>query len=77
MMQPWMQVGPSPVTVSGVLLHELTKDEATVLTGYRMIRDQGSGSLIVEFIDQRVVKWDVRPNIGSARVLNEMLAKVD
>ena len=68
-----MQIGPAPITVSGMVLHALTMDEATVLTGYRMVRDQGSGSLIVEFVDQRVTKWDVRPNIGSARVLNEMM----
>lgn len=72
----WEQVGPAlgpaPITISGAAFHPLSQDELTVLTGYRLVRAQGGGSMIVEFQDWRVVKWDVRPNFGNAKVLQEL-----
>jgi hypothetical protein len=63
------------VTVSGGgELWPLTSDEALVLKDYRHVRDEGRGSLYVEFADQKVTKYDVRVGGGVQR-LNVLLGK--
>jgi len=68
-----ISIGPPATTVSGVALYALRPDELTVLTGYCLIRAQ-AGSMVVEF-DRGggVVRWDVRPNLGSPKTLNELV----
>jgi hypothetical protein len=68
-------VGVQPILASGVLLWELAPDEQRVLTGYRLVKQQGAGSLLVEFHDGAATKFDVRPNVGSVKDLNGAIGR--
>lgn len=54
----------------------LTDDEVKILEGYRLIREQGSGSMIFQMEKGQVIKWDVHPNLGGATVFNAVLGKI-
>lgn len=73
-MQPIQEVNPRAVVVaSGVALYALSPDELTILTGYCMIRAQG-GSMVVEFDRDHIpIRWDVKPNLGSPKLLGELI----
>ena len=62
------------VLCSGITYYALTDDEATVLSGYKLVRDQGAGSLFVQFSPgSDCSKFDCHPNLGGASLLNEQI----
>ena len=75
-MQIAIPIGAQPVTASGVQVWALDLDEATILTGYRLIRDQPSGgSMACEFRDGQCTRLDVRPNVGNTALLNDLIRR--
>ena len=68
-------VGPAPIVVSGTtgLWWNLTDAESIVLNGWRLLRSTSAGSMVVELQGGRVTRFDVHPNMGGPRLLNEAL----
>ena len=60
-------------TVSGANdLWSIGPDEAVVLSAYRGVREEGRGSVFVEFNDFHISKWEVK-HAGGASFLNSLL----
>ena len=70
----WLVEGPP--TVSGVLNAWLTPEEGLLVAGYRAIKQQGQGSVYLEFAQGRSTRWEVKPDFGGARTFNELLGSV-
>lgn len=66
----------APISVSGVLYFPLDPAESIILNGFRLIRQQGAGSLVIEFRNHKVTRWNVAPDLGGPKLLNEALGAV-
>ena len=68
-------MGPAPILVSGTegLWWNLTDAESIVLNGWRLLRNTGAGSMAVEIQHGRVTRWNVSPDLGGPKLLNEAL----
>ena len=65
----WDWVASGAQGQSGV---QLSPDELQVLADYRSIRDQGKGSLYIEFAAHHVAKWDVKAG-GKVDFINRLI----
>ncbi len=68
-------VGPAPVMISGTqgLWWHLDDAESIILNGWRLLRSTGAGSLAVELQHGKVTRWNVSPDLGGPKLLNEAL----
>lgn len=65
----------SVVMASGMVL--LSPDEAMLVAGYRAVKQQQAGTLFVEFDKGFMVKCQIRPDYGNAKLFNIALGVVD
>ena len=64
------------VTASGEALRyhmDLTHDEAMLLGGLRVIKQQGSGDFLIKMESGRYTTWSCKPDLGNVTILNEAL----
>lgn len=69
-----------PIVASGITYLPLSTVEAMVVNAFRLIMQQGDGSMYLEFRrDMRgravCTKWDVSPNFGGAKAINAVISQ--
>lgn len=66
-------IGPPPLLVSGMAYWPLTPAEQLMLTGFRLLNQQGNGSMVLELRDWKCTRFDVHPNVGGVPLMNAVL----